>query len=299
MRTLWSRVFDAVRGSAMGVAEIIPGVSGGTVALLVGLYDTLISSAARIVRALRGVLVASTRQADWAAFRAIPWWRLLAIAVGMLSGIVAGAALIEPLITDQPVMTRAFFAGLILASILVPLGMVGWPPRPGEPLLFVLVAGSVFVLLGMPPLTVADPSGLVVVGSAAIAVCALVLPGVSGSFLLLSLGIYQPTLAAVNDRDLGYLGLFILGAILGLGSFVLVLQWLLTRFRRITLVVMAGLLAGSLRALWPWQSEARELLTPVSTEALPAAGFGLLGIAIVLGLLALERGQKARHATSD
>lgn len=297
MRVLWYRLFDVLRGGAIGIAEIIPGVSGGTVALLVGLYDTLISSAARIVRGLRGAVVASARQADWAAFRAIPWWRLLAIAVGMLGGIVAGAALIEPLITDQPVMTRAFFAGLILASILVPLGMVGWPLRPGEPLLFVLVAGSVFLLLGLPPLTVTEPSALVVVGSAAIAVCALVLPGVSGSFLLLSLGLYQPTLSAVNDRDLGYLGLFILGAVLGLGSFVLVLQWLLTRFRRITLVVMAGLLAGSLRALWPWQSGSRELLAPVSSDTLQAAGFALLGVAIVLGLLAVERGRRARHTT--
>ena len=298
MRALWSRMFDALRGAAIGVAEIIPGVSGGTIALLVGLYDTLISSAARIVRALRGVVSPAWRQSDWAAFRAIPWWRLLAIAVGMLGGIVAGAALIEPLITDQPVLTRAFFAGLILASILVPLGMVGWPPRPGEPLLFVLVAGSVFLLLGLPPLTVTDPPGLVVVGSAAIAVCALVLPGVSGSFLLLSLGLYQPTLAAVNDRDLGYLGLFILGAVFGLGSFVLVLQWLLTRFRRITLVVMAGLLAGSLRALWPWQSESRELLAPVGTDAFAAVGFALLGVGIVMGLLALERGRRARQETS-
>ena len=288
MRGLLGRLADGIRGVTIGVAEIIPGVSGGTVALLVGIYDTLISSAATLVRALRGLVVPIRRREDWSAVRGVPWWRLLAIGVGMLAGIFAGAAVIEPLITEFPELTRAFFAGLILASIAIPLRMVGWPIRAREWVLVAAVAAVVFVLLGLPPLTQSEPGALVIVASAALAVCALVLPGVSGSFLLLSVGLYQPTLEAVNSRDVGYLGLFITGAILGLGSFVLVLQWFLQRLRRLTLVVMTGLLAGSLRALWPWQTDSRQLLQPAPGEWWVAVLWALLGVVIVSALMVFE-----------
>jgi putative membrane protein len=124
--------------------------------------------------------------------------------------------------------------------------------------------------------------------SAAFAVCALVLPGISGSYLLLALGMYAPTLAAVNDRDFGYLGTFVLGAILGLASFVSLLQWLLEHKLKMTMVVMTGLMIGSLRALWPWQSESGGLLAPESGFGLELLMFGL-GSAIVFALVVLER----------
>ncbi len=289
------RALDGLRGIVIGVAEIIPGVSGGTVALLVGIYDTLISSAATVVRSLRGVFAASARVQDWPAMRQVPWLRLVAIAVGMLGGIILGAAMIEPLVTDYPEMTRAFFAGLIVASVAVPLRMAGWPLRASEIVIVGVVAAVMFIVLAVPPLVQAQPGVLTIALSAAIAVCALVLPGVSGSFLLLSLGLYEPTLQAVNTRDGEYLGVFILGAIIGLGSFVVVLQWLLRSHRRITLVVMTGLLIGSLRALWPWQSKGRDLLTPPLADVLPALLWAALGAAIVTGLIVLERRRLAPH----
>lgn len=289
MRRVVSRSIDSLRGLAMGVAEIIPGVSGGTVALLVGVYDTLISSAATLVRSVRSLFRRQSRSTDITALAGVPWWRLVAIAAGMVVGILVGAAVIEPLIVAYPEFTRAFFAGLIIASVWVPLRMVGWPLRPGEPLLMVLVAGALFVGLGIAPLGSADPQPWVIVASAAIAVCALVLPGVSGSFLLLTLGLYEPTVAAVNDRDLEYLGLFVVGAVIGLATFVLALQWLLTRLRRITLVVMTGLLVGSLRALWPWQGDDRGLLGASDDQLLPALAWAVAGIVVVVSLMALER----------
>jgi putative membrane protein len=124
--------------------------------------------------------------------------------------------------------------------------------------------------------------------SAAFAVCALVLPGISGSYLLLALGMYAPTLAAVNDRDFGYLGTFVLGAILGLASFVSLLQWLLANKLKMTMVVMTGLMVGSLRALWPWQSETGAILNPAASVGLELLMFGL-GSAIVFGLIVIER----------
>jgi len=299
MSALVRRGLDLLRGGVIGVAEIIPGVSGGTVALLVGIYDTLIGSAASLVRSLRNLWSSQRRAVLGSELRALPWSRLVVIALGMIIGIVLGAAAIEPLIVEYPELTRAFFAGLILASLAVPLRMIGWPLRPTEWAIVVAVAGVVATVLGVPPLTQNDPSALVVVGSAALAVCALVLPGVSGSFLLLTLGVYEPTLAAVNGRDFGYLGLFIVGAIVGLASFVVALQWLLTHRRRVTLVVMTGLLAGSLRALWPWQTDGRELLSPTPEDILPALGWAVLGIIIVAGLMAAEiRRQSSGDADS-
>jgi putative membrane protein len=146
-----------------------------------------------------------------------------------------------------------------------------------------------FLLVGLPTLNVDDPSLVIVAPAAAIAVCALVLPGVSGSFLLLALGMYEPTLSAVNDRDFAYLGVFVAGAIVGLGSFVAVLQWLLTHRRRITLVVMTGLMVGSLRALWPWQGEGRELLAPDAASLPVVVGLFVAGITVVAVLLFVER----------
>jgi putative membrane protein len=207
----------------------------------------------------------------------------------MVTAIVVAARFIEPLLTDYPELTRAAFFGMILASIAIPLAMAGLPMRPGETLLIVLVAGGVFTALGLPAGSVTEPAWWAVMLSAAVAVCALVLPGVSGSFLLLTLGLYDDTIAAVNNRNLEYLGLFFLGALVGVSSFVLLLQWLLHHARRLTLIVMTGLLLGSLRALWPWQSESRELLAAVPGEIGAAVVVGLAGAAVVLALMGLER----------
>jgi putative membrane protein len=133
----------------------------------------------------------------------------------------------------------------------------------------------------------ATPGFFVIVTSAAVAVCALVLPGVSGSYLLLAMGMYAPTLAAVNDRDFAYLGTFVLGAILGLAAFVSLLQWLLEHMRKLTLVVMTGLMVGSLRALWPWQSASGDLLVP--QNPLPEIIALAVGLVLVISLILIQR----------
>ena len=282
-----------IRGALIGVAEIIPGVSGGTIALIVGVYQSLIGAAARSVRAFTLMFSTGGRRAIPRELSGIQWAIIVPVLVGMFSGIFIGAALIEPVITSNPVETRAVFAGLILASLWVPIRMVAPAWNLSLVALALMAASLSFVLTGLPAL--ADPSESLwwVAPSAAVAVCALVLPGVSGSFLLVTLGMYEPTLEAVTTFDLAYLGIFILGAIVGLGLFVRVLQWLLEHRRVITLVVMTGLMAGSLRALWPWQGESRDLLAiPEGSAAvwgLLAAGIGVVVVVIVVERLAQPR----------
>jgi putative membrane protein len=280
-------VLDLLRGALIGTAEIIPGVSGGTIALIVRVYHSIIRSASGVVRGLVGIVVPSLRRTNpWSE---VEWVRIIPILVGMFVAIFVAAALLEPLLDQYPIQARAVFAGLIAMSLVVPITMVGSRWGAKDLLAAATAAAVSFVLVGLPTLSVDSPSLLLVAPAAAIAVCALVLPGVSGSFLLLALGMYEPTLSAVNDRDLAYLGVFVAGAIVGLGSFVVVLQWLLTSRRRITLVVMTGLMVGSLRALWPWQGENRELLAPDASSLAVVVGLFVAGVTVVAVLLFIER----------
>lgn len=278
---------DTARGAAIGVVEIIPGVSGGTVALVVGVYERVIDSAGHLVRAAVDLARPSGRARARDSWARVDWGLLLPLGIGMLAAVIVAAALVAPAIEQYPVQSRAVFAGLIAASLVVPIRMVGrW--RAPQLALGALGVAAALLLTSLPTAVVDDPAWFSVVGAAAIAICALVLPGVSGSFILLVLGLYAPTLAAVNDRDLGYLGLFVLGAVLGLACFVSVLRWLLEHHRATTLAVMTGLMLGSLRALWPWQDEQGGLLAP--DAATPGVvGLFLLAAAAVLGVLVLER----------
>ncbi|MER3389453.1 MAG: DUF368 domain-containing protein [Microcella sp.] len=291
LRRIARTLLDAVRGALIGLAEIVPGVSGGTIALIVGVYDALIDGAGHLARGVARLVGDGVRgrgvRAASAHFRAVRWGVVLPIGIGMLTAVFAGAAALAPLIEAYPAGTRAVFAGLIAASLIVPARMVGgrWTAR--EYVIGLTAAVATFFLTGLPQAPDQNPALWVVAIAAAFAVCALVLPGVSGSYLLLIVGMYAPTLAAVNDRNFAYLGVFILGAILGLGLFVSGLQWLLAHRRRITLVVMTGLMVGSLRALWPWQDDSGGVLPP--GDDLPTAILlAIAGAIFVLGLIALE-----------
>jgi putative membrane protein len=287
-------VVDLARGGLIGAAEVIPGVSGGTLALIVGIYERLIDAGATLVLAARRLLHLTrsepgVRSAARTAVSA-PWGLLIPVAVGMVIALILGARILEPLLESNPEQMRAVFFGLVAAGIVVPAGMVArlgrW--RPAEYLLALIAAGAAFALTGLPPTEIADPSLVIVFFAAAIAVCALVLPGVSGSFLLLSVGLYAPTIAAVNDRNISYLAVFAAGAVIGLAVFVSVLRWLLTTRERVTLIILTGLMLGSLRALWPWQDEDRGLLAPSGDVGITVL-LGVIAAVVVLALVAVER----------
>jgi len=279
----------------MGVAEVIPGVSGGTIALIVGIYETLINAIANVVLSLRQLVGLGTgrasARASAATFRGLPWRILIPLAIGMVMAFILGARFLGPLLEEYPVQMRALFFGLVLAGVYVPAHMV-IRTSPGAWRAKDLAVGAVaaivlFWLAGLPPASIADPSPIMIVLAAAVAICALVLPGVSGSFLLLSVGMYETTINAVNNRNFGYIALFGLGAALGLASFVTLLRWLLANRARSTLVIITGLMVGSLRALWPWQSADRDLLAPAADISMVLLLFAA-GILAVAGLVSIE-----------
>lgn len=283
-----SRVTTAahvVRGALIGAAEVMPGISGGTIALVTGVYESLIRSAGHFVGAVRAVLTDRAR-ARW-EMRQVQWFVVLPVLLGMIPMVLLAAALIAPLVERHAVPMFGLFLGMTAAAILVPVTMIGtmWTVR--ELILAGVVAVTVFILVGFPPQEL-SPSPPLVFLAAAVAVCALAMPGLSGSFLLLTFGLYTPTLNALNDRDIGYVVTFAAGMVVGLALFVRFLQWLLEHRRRATLVAMTGVMVGALRALWPWQTEDRALQAPGDYLGL-TIGTILLGAAVVLGLFLIAR----------
>lgn len=236
-------------------------------ALVLGIYDRLILSANHAVRAAVGLVLRRRPPVAQAHFRHIEWKLVLPVAAGMVLALFLLAGPLHQFIDTQPVVARALFLGMVCTSLLVPATMVRRtsPAGPRAALVNTAVvlgiAAAAFFLLGLPGIQLENPQWWLLILSGAVAVCALVLPGLSGSFILLTIGLYEPTLAAVSQRDFGYIALFAAGAALGLGTLVRALAHLLQNHRRPTMLVATGLILGSLRALWPWQEETT-LLAP-------------------------------------
>jgi putative membrane protein len=241
---------QALRGFMMGAADIVPGVSGGTIALLLGIYDELVENIKTAARAL-GSLARLDFSGAIDRLRRVEWLVIVPLLIGLLAAVAALSSLIESLLRNHPEAMAGLFTGLVLASIVVAIGMVETWTRAAMATV-VVVAVVVFVLLGLQNGPVSDPSNLAWFGAGAIAICAMILPGISGSFLLLMLGMYGPVLAAVNDRELGHLAVFLVGLIVGLALFSNVLSHLLAVARSVTLAALTGLMVGSIRVLWPW-----------------------------------------------
>ncbi|MFC3849603.1 DUF368 domain-containing protein [Corynebacterium hansenii] len=285
-------VANVVRGGLIGLAETIPGVSGGTVALVTGIYPRLIASAKNITEIPKAMVT----KGDWrAAARKVDWWLLLPVAFGMVAIVFSLAGIMESFVTGQPVASKALFMGMIAASVIVPFqeirpGALERPGMRGKAIAtFVLFAVGTFWLTSLPQASgTGEPALWMVFLAASVAICALVLPGVSGSFFLLVVGLYAPTMAAVDQRNFAYLGTFMLGALVGIVLFVRLLEWLLEHKHTVTLVAMAGLLLGSLRALWPWQDGDGTMLA-AGDDWPKALGLFVLGAAIVGVVAWLQR----------
>jgi putative membrane protein len=275
----------AVRGSLIGCAEIVPGISGGTIALVVGIYERVLAA---MREALHAAVALGRRDtpAARAALRRVEWGLVVPLLIGMAGAVLIGASVIPPLLDAHPEESSALFFGLILASLVVPWRMADrWHLR--HLAIAAGFAGLAFLFTGIPERTVADPPMLAVFAAAAVAICALTLPGVSGSYLLLAVGLYAPTLEAVDNRDLGYLAVFALGALTGLALFTRVLTHLLAQHRTVTMAALLGLMTGSLRGLWPWSDDGALLAPEGDVASVLLAAFA--GMAIVATLLLVTR----------
>ncbi len=251
---MWSRAAEVTqqvaRGLLMGAADVVPGVSGGTVALLLGIYTRLIDT----VRAAAGVLGALLRgrwRDVWHRLRSFEWGFALPLVVGIVVAVVALASVIDELLTDEPEAMAGLFFGLVAASVVVAWKMVE-NPSARLALTSLVVGGLFFWLLGLQSGPVADPTVLALFGSGIVAVCAMLLPGISGSFILLMLGVYPAAIAAVDNLVWADLAALAVGAVVGLALFSNLIGRVLDRWHDYTLAVMVGLLLGSLRVLWPW-----------------------------------------------
>lgn len=237
-----------LKGMAMGAADSIPGVSGGTIAFIANIYDELLAS-------IRAVNLQSARmlwqQGVPAAWRAINGNFLLVLGLGILSALVVSANVVVWLLEHQYSYLMCFFNGLILASL--PYVISRMPVFRTWYLLLFLAGGTASVALSLLPQLPGSPELGYYFVCGALAICAMILPGISGAFILLLLGAYEPVLSALTSLDWPVILVFASGCLLGLLSFSRVLYWLLHRARAATLATLAGVLAGSLYALWPWR----------------------------------------------
>ena len=257
MKGFWKNIMVAVKGACMGAADVIPGVSGGTIAFIMGIYDEFVGSLASINGEALKLLLKGRFSAFW---KHINGSFLLSLVAGIGISVIALAGLMQMLLSDFPIQTWAFFFGLIVASsIFIIRGISGWKIREGLMLVFGILLGAVICTLS-PTQT---PDGLwFIFLSGALAICAMILPGISGSFILLILGKYEYVLGAISGlvagvdpgRNLLILGVFGLGAIIGILAFSRFLHWLLARWQKETMIVLAGFIIGSLVKIWPWSN---------------------------------------------
>jgi putative membrane protein len=264
----------------MGAADIVPGVSGGTMAFILGIYKELLNSIKSAdSHLLRLLLTLRFREAS----NYFPWRFLAAVGVGIFMAILTLAKVLETQLETNPTKVWSFFFGLVLASIFT----VARSIKVWKPLLILITAISCLVsysILGVTPTTTPETAWFLFL-SGAIAINAMILPGISGAYILVLLGKYKYILSAVNSRDILTLAIVIAGAAIGLTTFVRLLSWLLDKYRNITMALLTGLMIGSLRRLWPWKDDAN-IMTPILPESID--GEILLSIAIATaGMIAI------------
>lgn len=308
-RSLTEYLGLVARGICMGAADIVPGVSGGTMAFILGIYEELIDSIRTIGRP--NFLQAALRFRLKEVLQILNWEFLLAIASGIFIAIVTLSHALETLLENQPVYLWSFFFGLVLASVLVVSKRIKqWQP----PLFAVLLVGAVaaYLLVGLVPVHTPNVWWFLIL-SGAVASCALILPGISGAFLLVLLGKYQYVLGSVNDLRGGDLNAAVplilvgIGAAIGLITFSQVLSWLFHRYHDLTVALLIGLMVGSLRKIWPWKMDLDWLRDDAGQFVLNSEGHKLvieqanilpnlnsstaiaeLGIALVLALVGIS-----------
>ena len=236
------------KGFCMGAANVVPGVSGGTMALILGIYEELINAIHSLnLKFLRLIALLKIRE----AISSVSWPFLLPVGLGILLATLSLAKALSWLLHNYPVIVWSFFFGLILSSVFAVAKVIKEWRIP----IFIATGLGAFVayfLFGLMPAATPDASWFIFL-SGFLAICAMILPGVSGAYVLVLLGKYYYILEAINNKDLGTLLVLIAGALVGLLSFVRIIGWLLKRHHDLTMAILIGLMLGSLRKMWPWK----------------------------------------------
>ena len=279
-----------LKGLAMGAADVVPGVSGGTIAFISGIYEELLGSISNVNMNLFKTLKS---QGVKAACIQLNGSFLLALFTGIFVSIVSLAKIIKYLLENEPILVWSFFFGLVLASVIyIAKQITKWN-------LFafvILILGAIlaYYITTLNPLISENSSTPFIFLAGAIAICAMILPGISGSFILVLLGAYKPVLNALNDRDITTISVFLAGAVVGLLSFSRVLKWLFKHYKNQTLAVLTGFIVGSLNKIWPWKEtltwriNSHGLSVPFQQQSVSPFSFGedsQLAVAVILALV--------------
>ena len=324
MKKITDYIMIAVKGACMGAADVIPGVSGGTIAFITGIYDQLIES----INSINGTALKLFFSGKFKEFwKHINGSFLVSLFCGILVSVLSLAGLMQYLLEHHPIQTWAFFFGLIVASsIFILRGIQGWNMKSAMfPVLGVVLG---IVVCTLSPTQTPDALWFIFL-SGAIAICAMILPGISGSFILLILGKYKYIMGAITGLTTGaavgeslvILCVFAVGAVCGILAFSRLLHWLLARFNKETLMVLAGFIIGSLVKVWPWSnmeaiviSQFPEIadMAAATQQAIPAEVladyipqvdmqigsavlFALIGFFLVTGIEILGKAMKRRQ----
>ncbi|GGW65402.1 DUF368 domain-containing protein [Alishewanella tabrizica] len=278
-----------IKGMAMGAADVVPGVSGGTLAFILGIYDRLLNA----ISAFNGKAVQLVFKGRFQLFwQHIDGTFLVCLFTGILLSIFSLASGISWLLEHRPVPLWAFFNGLMLTALPFLLRAVNW--TLWRSVLFVI--GIAFAIaIGMLAPVQVQPASWMFFIAGAIAICAMILPGISGSFILLVSGMYAPVILAVRELQLSVLLLFTSGCVVGLLSFSHFLKWLLQRYHDATLALLTGVVVGAMYRLWPWQ-QGTTMYSPSDYatmfgqhDVLLATGCFIVAIGVMLLLLNLEK----------
>lgn len=286
-------IFTFIKGMAMGAADIVPGVSGGTIAFISGIYDRLLGAINSIKFSIFKTLKNKGIAAVW---KEIDATFLIVLFSGILISVKLLSSPILYLIEKKPVMIWSFFFGLVLASI----WFVGKQIKKYDVINIVLfLIGACFAYWITTIETAVNEDGislLFIFISGAIAICAMILPGISGAFILMLLGVYKLVVSSIKSLDFTIILIFGFGCVVGLLSFSRVLKWLLSNKRAQTLAVLTGFLLGSLNKIWPWKNQAGDAPIYVHSDGreewilkpvLPQNFEGEMQLSLALGLFAL------------
>lgn len=237
-----------LKGMGMGVADLIPGISGGTIAFITGIYEELIESIRSIDIVFFNYLIKFKIKDALAYFR---WPFLMAVLTGILTSILILSKLVEWLSDNYPVLLNAFFFGLILATIPIIFRIVQkWSWH--KIILVIISTLGMYYLVNLTPVTTPQSLPFIFI-CGALAISAMILPGISGAFILILLGKYHFMIQSINNRDLLVIAVFGFGIFCGILVFVRVLAWLFNRYHDQTIAVLTGVVIGSLNKIWPWK----------------------------------------------